>query len=134
MVFNKEEFARVLKKAIGRRSINDYARVSGISAAHISRFLRSLIDTPPSPQTIRKLSDTAYNSVTYTDMMRVCGYVCSTSEPINIPAVLNALKQELKLATDAMQEDSTATNIGVCQGLLKAIEIVNKVTGEEKND
>lgn len=131
MGFDKKNFAILLEKAKGRRSINAYAQACDISAAHISRFLRELIETAPSPQTIKKLSDNAYNSVTYTDMMQVCGHTKVSKDEINTPAVLNALKQELKLATDAMQEESTSINIGICQGLLRAIEVLNKVTGEE---
>lgn len=44
--FNKEEFAALLEKAKGDRSINKYAEETSVSAAHISRFLRAMIDSP----------------------------------------------------------------------------------------
>lgn len=73
--FNKTEFAQLLEKAKGDRSINQYANETGVSAAHISRFLRELIQSPPTPETISKLVLKAYNGVTYKDMMIAAGYL-----------------------------------------------------------
>lgn len=73
--FNKEEFARLLELAKGSRSINQFAAESGVTAAHISRLLRCLRDTPPSPQVIRKLGDRAQNGVTYAQLMQAAGHL-----------------------------------------------------------
>lgn len=74
-VFNKAEFAALLDKAKGNRSINQYAGETGVSAAHISRFLREMIEAPPTPETISKLSAKAYNEVTYQDLMIAAGHL-----------------------------------------------------------
>ena len=74
LYFNKEKFALLLEEAKGEMSINKYARESGVSAAHISRFLRQLIDNPPSPVTISKLIEKSSGRVTYEDMMIASGY------------------------------------------------------------
>lgn len=79
-VFNKAEFALLLEKAKGDRSINQYANETGVSAAHISRFLRQLIDAPPSPETISKLSAKAYNEVTYQELMIAAGHLAAQYE------------------------------------------------------
>lgn len=74
-MFNKTKFALLLKRAKGaERSINQYAIDSGISAAHISRLMRGLLDTPPTPQTIEKLAEFAYGGVTYEQFMEAAGY------------------------------------------------------------
>lgn len=75
MAFNKEKFADLLKQAKGDRSINQYALHSGVSAAHISRLMRCLLDTPPNPDTIKLLADKAYNEVTYDDLMIAAGHL-----------------------------------------------------------
>ncbi len=72
--FNKEKFAELLEKAKGKRSINNYALKSGVTSAHISRLLRGLLDTPPMPDTIKKLSDHAHNEVRYNDLMVAAGH------------------------------------------------------------
>lgn len=84
--FDKEKFAELLDKAKGSRSINKYAEEADISAAHISRFLRRMIDTPPTPETISKLSSKAYNDVSYRDFMEAAGYIeiDSNVEPIDL--------------------------------------------------
>jgi transcriptional regulator with XRE-family HTH domain len=74
-IFDKEKFADLLDKAKGDRSINKYAEECDISAAHISRFLRQMINTPPTPETISKLSSKAYNSVSYRDLMEAAGHI-----------------------------------------------------------
>ena len=73
--FNKAEFAQLLERAKGDRSINQYATDTDISAAHISRFLREMIDTAPSPETIAKLASKAYNDVSYRDFMAAAGHI-----------------------------------------------------------
>ncbi len=73
--FNKAEFAQLLERAKGDRSINQYATDTDVSAAHISRFLREMIDTPPAPETLSKLASKAYNEVTYRDFMVAAGHI-----------------------------------------------------------
>lgn len=63
-MFDKKNFAQLLEQAKGERSINQYALHSGISAAHISRLLRGLLETPPNPDTIKLLADKAINNIT----------------------------------------------------------------------
>lgn len=75
MSFNKELFAKLLHEAKGERSINQYGLHADISAAHISRLLRQKIDTPPNPDTIRKLVDKAYNDITYEQFMKAAGHL-----------------------------------------------------------
>ncbi|MEQ8155729.1 MAG: hypothetical protein ABRQ25_12725 [Clostridiaceae bacterium] len=79
VIFNKEAFALLLDKAKGDRSINQYANDIGVSAAHISRFLRQMINTPPSPETISKLASKAFNEVTYKDLMIAAGHISEDS-------------------------------------------------------
>ena len=70
---NKEQrdnFALVLMKAKGEdRSINEFAKKSGVSSAHISRFLRSMVSGTPSYITIKKFADVAYNGVTEAELI-----------------------------------------------------------------
>lgn len=87
--FNKTEFATLLDKAKGDRSINQYANETGVSAAHISRFLREMIDAPPTPETISKLATKAYNEVTYRDLMAAAGHIDISAQP-NESTIINS--------------------------------------------
>lgn len=73
--FHKEEFAVLLDRAKGDRSINNFANETGVSAAHISRFLRQMIASPPTPETISKFAAKAQNEVTYQDLMVAAGHL-----------------------------------------------------------
>lgn len=80
--FNKPAFAYLLNKAKGNRSINKYADETNVSVSHISRLLRKLLDSPPTPETISKLASKADNGVTYKDLMIAAGYI--TGETVEV--------------------------------------------------
>ena len=73
--FNKEEFANLLDRAKGERSINNFANETGVSAAHISRFLRQMIASPPTPETISKFAAKAQNEVYISRFMVAAGHL-----------------------------------------------------------
>lgn len=79
--FNQALFAELLKKAQGQRSINCYAALAGVSAAHISRLIRKLLATPPEAHTIRKLADQALNGITYEELMKAAGHMTTACTP-----------------------------------------------------
>ncbi|HEY8889907.1 MAG TPA: hypothetical protein VIM70_06595 [Clostridium sp.] len=81
--FDLVTFAILLEKAKGDRSINQYANTIGVSAAHISRLLRSLVKAPPSPETINKFASGAYNEVTYGELMLAAGHIDEKTEEIS---------------------------------------------------
>lgn len=94
--FDLVTFAILLRKAQGEGSINDYAKSVKISAAHISRLLRELISTPPSPNTIKKLSSGACNGVTYSDLMIAAGHIDDMTEEISKESRLVQTKENKK--------------------------------------
>lgn len=96
-LFNKETFANLLDRAKGDRSINQYANETDVSAAHISRFLRQMIESPPTPETISKFSKYAANSVTYRDLMIAAGHIDEESaNDIDSPRNRRILMEELE--------------------------------------
>ncbi|MBH9967915.1 hypothetical protein [[Bacillus] enclensis] len=70
----------LLDRAKGDRSINNFANETGVSAAHISRFLRQMIASPPTPETISKFASKAQNEVTYQDFMVAAGHLARNNE------------------------------------------------------
>ena len=81
--FDLVTFAILLAKARGDRSINQYASAVDVSAAHISRLLRQLVKSPPSPDTISKFAGGAANGVTYTELMIAAGHIDDKSEEVS---------------------------------------------------
>lgn len=65
----------LLNKAKGNRSLNRFALLCGIDAGHLSRVMRGIMVNSPSPDTLKKISEKAYNGVTYEDLMEAAGYI-----------------------------------------------------------
>ncbi len=110
--FDKEAFANLLDRAKGDRSINQFADDTDVSAPHISRFLRQMIDAPPTPETISKFAKKAYNGVTYKDFMIAAGHISEDSSgeedsPINRRSESIRMEQELfqVIMLDLMNSD-----------------------------
>lgn len=74
VLYNKKTFGALLKKAQGRRSLNDYARDTNVSAGYISKLIRGLNKQPPSPQILEKLANPSAG-VSYLDLMKAAGHV-----------------------------------------------------------
>lgn len=102
-VFDKERFAQLLDKAKGDRSINKYAEETKVSAAHISRFLRKMIDAPPTPETISKLSSKAHNNISYRDFMAAAGHISLNQEKIESTSPNENLIEIIKLEKQLFQ-------------------------------
>lgn len=98
-LFDKKAFAILLDKARGDRSINQYANETDVSAAHISRFLRQRVDSPPTPETISKFAQKAANGVSYRDLMVAAGYLTEDSNEIEEDSPRNR-----KLQFDEMEK------------------------------
>lgn len=78
-MYNKEKFAELLKIIQGERSINTYAKDSGVSAAYISKLKRGLYPKAPSPEIIKKLHDRK-SEVRYGDLMVAAGHILPIEE------------------------------------------------------
>ncbi|QHQ63463.1 hypothetical protein Ana3638_24020 [Anaerocolumna sedimenticola] len=85
--FNKKEFANLINKAKGSRTMTKFAEDAGLSVAHISRMINMKLEVPPTPDTIRKLVDREMNGVTYEDLMIASGYISAPAfEQLSIEA------------------------------------------------
>lgn len=107
--FNKKEFARLLKKAMGNRNMNQFALHTGVSLTYISELARELRDKPPMPPTIKKFANKAYG-VSYEELMKAAGHLnkLDGSNPASHctlddewPDVANILRRKGKKATPA---------------------------------
>ena len=83
-MFDAQKFSDLLTEVQGNRSLNEYARNSGVSAAYISKLKNKVKKTSPSPIIIRKLasksgrfSSSLADSVYYTALMSAAGHITS---------------------------------------------------------
>lgn len=74
--FNKKAFSLLLEEAIGDRSIAEFSRQSGVNRTYVSKLLNKNLNNPPSPEILKKLANSAYNNITYINLMQAAGYIC----------------------------------------------------------
>lgn len=72
--FNPNQFAELLRKAKGNRSITAFGIECKVDPGYLSRLLRTKLGRPPSPEVIYRIADKAY-IVTYEDLMVAAGYL-----------------------------------------------------------
>jgi SOS regulatory protein LexA len=124
--YDKEKFGELLKKAIGKRSMNKYAEAAGVSNAHVSRLIRGILDKAPEAETIRKLADAAHNEVSYDELMEAAGHL-STETLHKRLAVLKQLRHEMIEADIQAQQkvdemNKAASELSDAEAELKALE------------
>ena len=73
--FNKENFSKLLKRAIGSNTLREFSKLTGVSAGYLSRFTACSIDNPPSPEVIKKISLKSEGRVVYRDLIEAAGYI-----------------------------------------------------------
>ena len=79
MNFKKEQFSKILKEISNSYgSINKMAKETGVTASYISKLIRLLYDSPPSPEILKKISDNSNFITNYDTLMNICGYLENT--------------------------------------------------------
>jgi len=126
-MFNKELFSGLLNKVKGPRSINKFASVCGVSAAHISRLMRSMIDVAPSPKVINKFFSAGEGRVTYEELMEAAGHlkkhVIKNSD--EIPDVMKPFIKHNSEITIFCEEDGESTSEERKKSMEEAIKKIN---------
>ena len=88
-MFNKLKFKELILKARGNRTNEDYSKESGVSRSYISNLVNSKLDSPPSPDIIKKLADKAHNEVNYEQLMMAAGHLVDVTRLTSNPDVLD---------------------------------------------
>lgn len=129
-MFDVQKFSDLLTEVQGNRSLNEYARNSGVSAAYISKLKNKVKKTAPSPIIIRKLasksgrfSSSLADSVSYTAMMAAAGHITSLEAMSN-----EDFYQLVEVEEEANVLDSNLTKIAILGKI-----VVNDPILDEKN-
>ena len=72
--FDKERFSNLLKQAVGSRTQVAFSLQCGISNSYLSKYINKLMETPPIPNTLKKIADNAENNVTIDDLISAARY------------------------------------------------------------
>lgn len=75
MMFNKNKFALIIKRISDLYSNQrEFAEKSGINRTYLSKYMNMKLDNPPKPEILQRLSDSSKDTVTYEELMQICGY------------------------------------------------------------
>jgi len=95
-MFDKKQFALLLKKAIGNNSIRNFASQANIDRSHLSKHLNKKFPTPYQPEKLQRIADASEGRVTYEELMMASGYIKSKNEIIleNIKLVMGKMSYD----------------------------------------
>lgn len=79
-LYNKEEFAALVLRAVGNTKKKEFASLIDVSPEYFSRILNSKLANPPSIQKIQLIANHASNGVTYAQLLTAAGYASSSME------------------------------------------------------
>lgn len=82
---DKERLIELIKSAQGNRSQNQFALHTRISSGAITRFING--ERKPTPDSLRRISQRAYNGVTYEQLMEAAGYIDSSPAVVDDPTL-----------------------------------------------
>ena len=75
LFFNKERLAELSKLAIGRRTLKDFSKASGLSEGFLSRLTTGKLKSAPTKRSLVKLmSCKPQNGISLNDVMNAAGY------------------------------------------------------------
>ncbi|WP_368489914.1 hypothetical protein [Clostridium sp. BJN0013] len=78
-MFDKKMFKFLIEKAIGTRKITQYAEDSGVNRTYLSKYINQRLDSPPTPDILKRLSNASYGVVSYEKFMEAAGYIGNNS-------------------------------------------------------
>lgn len=79
-LYNKQEFASLVSRAVGNTMKREFARLIDVSPEYLSRILNCKLANPPSIQKIQLIANNASNGVTYTQLLTAAGYALPSTE------------------------------------------------------
>ncbi|MCI9015774.1 MAG: helix-turn-helix transcriptional regulator [Clostridia bacterium] len=103
-MYNQDKLINILKTSIGEKSLNEFARTSGVDAAYISRIINKVRTTPPSPKILERIANASHGIADYQELMQICGYTEQTLES-NVSSIYNKIKEYHKYINNGKNDD-----------------------------
>ena len=85
-LYNKQEFAALVLRAVGNTKKKEFASLIDVSPEYFSRILNSKLANPPSIQVIQQIANHASNAVSYAQLLTAAGYASSMDDTATLEA------------------------------------------------
>lgn len=112
------ELIKLIKKAQGNRTLNQFALATDIDAGHLSRLLKGNFVNPPIPDTLKKISDHSHNEVSYESLLRAAHYI---DDSIKLPQNYNVIDNKQTIEDILKEKGLDEKEINVVQTLIDTL-------------
>lgn len=124
-MFDKKKFKSLIEKAMGTRKISQFSSDSGVNRTYISKYINERLNSPPAPDVLKRLSDSAQNNVSYEELMSAAGYINSKKDNYKDVNLLEESKETYEITkkeeTDILKDvekiihklDKSESGVGV---------------------
>lgn len=80
-MFDKNKFAKIIKDISETyNNQREFAAKSKINRTYLSQYMNMKLDEPPKPKILEKIANASNNTISYNELMLICGYYKSTDE------------------------------------------------------
>lgn len=102
-MFDKKKFSEILtslcKNYYNQR---DFAASVGVNRGYLSQYMNQKLSSPPSPKILKRISDSSNGSVSYDELMQICGYTNTTEQNYVKAALEFSDNKSKKIMVDAL--------------------------------
>ena len=93
--FDKSALSMLLKRALGNRTQKSFAEDIQLSKEHLFRLVNQKRDTPPTIDTLMKISLNSQNRVSIRELLSACGY---DPDNVAVPTAITHMIEAIMLA------------------------------------
>ncbi len=109
-MFNKKEFANILKRINDSYPTQTDFSDKTINRTNISQYINMRLNSPPKPNTLRKIADNSNGITDYDELMEICGYIDKSTKIKEIEKlediIYNKFLEARKLKEEQFKEDN----------------------------
>lgn len=110
-MFDKSKFAQIIKNIKELyNSQEEFAEKSGIGRTYISQYMNMKLEEPPKPRILEKLANASNDTVTYKDLMNICGYTEKNIEN-EVSSIYKTLKEFHKYINNGKSNEDNSYEI-----------------------
>lgn len=133
-MFNKEKFAQIIKNIKEMyNSQEEFSKKSDIGRTYLSQYMNMKLEEPPKPRILEKLAKASNGTVTYKELMNVCGYSVKTLES-KVFSIYQLLKKYHKYINNGKSDKSNDYEIeGFIEYFQEYLNLLNKCIDFDSN-
>ena len=75
-MFNKKSFSNVIQNILQYyENSTEFSETANVNRTYISKYINEKLDNPPTPKILKRIADSSKGTVTYAQLMEICGYL-----------------------------------------------------------